>query len=641
MAGRSLPRRARAPPPIAAALQVPGGWRWGCRFRQPVVVTTTTPPSSPSHVRQTRPSALLALVCLAIVHRLRPNWIHIGIAQAAHGEGVSPERLSRLCSRALVSFERLLAEWTRIGRPRREQDRASQSAAELAVTRALLAVATSILLRVPLRAAAIRTLIVGAWLRLRCEHPSLTQQRFCRTLALSPRTLRSWIAAAPKSTNNTEPRSPLPDPPPPARKRPPRRPRFAFSVTVPDTQLAADTTDLSAFGVPLKLIAAQDVGGRDQDLLDAVVVDDHESAELVERVFTEAVASRPGIQAITDQGTPYMAEATRAALERLGADHAPQREGHPQGKATIERAFLTVKSCARPLLELTDRIAQHLPTLGRADLAKALTTLVLTALLRAYQHGARAAERAAAERAGLAPSTLAEVARQSREQAHAEERSARLFLDRLHTSYELPGSKTHFIRHLRRFPLPVLRQAEEALREQLLRQKIHNRSAYFMAIVRRLHDAYSAEQARCRQQRESDERIRREIAADNARRNHQQENPDQWLRDALELFAQIPWPQNPRLRDALTGLPRRQLARSIQRLGDLRGAQPARDIASATFADFVRRHADQLDHAILVEIAAAFDACLPPNPDSTSRCAADFLHAILLSNGSKQHPPPS
>ena len=75
--------------------------------------------------------------------------------------------------------------------------------------------------------------------------------------------------------------------PPPEKKRPkklsPRRPRFGFDVTLPDTQVATDTTDLEAFGVSLKLVAAQDVGGRDQDLFDSIIVDNRESADHVVR----------------------------------------------------------------------------------------------------------------------------------------------------------------------------------------------------------------------------------------------------------------------------------------------------------------------------------------------------------------------
>jgi hypothetical protein len=44
-------------------------------------------------------------------------------------------------------------------------------------------------------------------------------------------------------------------------------------VFLPGTQVGADTTDLSVFGVPLKLVGVQDIGGRDRSLFDSVVID--------------------------------------------------------------------------------------------------------------------------------------------------------------------------------------------------------------------------------------------------------------------------------------------------------------------------------------------------------------------------------
>ena len=184
-------------------------------------------------------------------------------------------------------------------------------------------------------------------------------------------------------SDRAAPASPVASPPQkkPPRKRPPRRPRFGFDVVLPDTQIAADTTDLQAFGVPLKLVAAQDVGGRDQDLFDSIIIDNRESADHVVQVITETLGDKEGQQVLTDQGTPYMAETTRAAIEALGAEHAPQKEGDPIGKATIERAFGTVKQIAGPILQLTSQIAEKFPTLNNAALAKAAATLMLTALL--------------------------------------------------------------------------------------------------------------------------------------------------------------------------------------------------------------------------------------------------------------------
>ncbi len=187
--------------------------------------------------------------------------------------------------------------------------------------------ATTLLRQVNFRHRALRALAVGAWLRLRTELPQLTQERFCETLALPTRTLRSWLQHHPSTAEA------LPDrKQPPARfgprkrsanPRKPRRPRFSFDLVVPDTQLGADTTDLSVLGVSLKLVAAQDIGGRDENLFDQVVIDDHEDAEHVVNVLVAAIAGQQAIQIITDQGTPYMAKATRDALDQLGAEHAP------------------------------------------------------------------------------------------------------------------------------------------------------------------------------------------------------------------------------------------------------------------------------------------------------------------------------
>ena len=120
----------------------------------------------PSHNKPSNPSILLALVCLAVVHRLRPGWIAITLEEAALSETVSPERLSRLCSRALVPFQRAIEALTRIGRPVRETpDEAPRL--ETALLSSLLGVATDLLRHVSLRKPAIRALVMGAYLRLK------------------------------------------------------------------------------------------------------------------------------------------------------------------------------------------------------------------------------------------------------------------------------------------------------------------------------------------------------------------------------------------------------------------------------------------------------------------------------------------
>ncbi len=543
-------------------------------------------PVSPGMV--VMPSPLLALVCLALVHRLKPHWVTITLADAAAAEQVNAERLSRLCSRACAPFEQALAVLTRLGRPTAPPAPATH---QRLLLRALLDTATALLRHVSWRSSLLRTLAVGAYLRLRQEHPDLTQHDFCRALALPSRTLRHWLATPPPAT------ACLPDPqpaPPPRRHRPARRPRFGFAATVPGTQLAADTTDLQAFGVGLKLVATQDVGDRDQDLLESIIVDDHESAQLVSTAIAAAIAGRPGMQVITDQGTPYLAQATRQALDELEAQHAPQVEGDPRGKATLERAFGSVKAIARPILELTARMAQAIPTLRRADLATAAATLLLTALLRAYQAGARATRRADEARATVTRADLEQVATLSREQAIANERSKRLLLTDLHQRYGIARPVADFIRGLRRFDLQVLRQAADAFALQAHRDDIRDRASYFAAIAARAHEHDRHQRARARQLRETLRRLDEHHCRDAAQQAAWRANPERWLGEALDAVAAQWIPARGELLAGGAGAARVWLDQAIAILVERHGPRVARDISVGVFAAFVQAQRDRL-----------------------------------------------
>ncbi len=123
---------------------------------------------------------------------------------------------------------------------------ADQQAQRLAITQALLGIATSLLVHISWRKPEVRALAVGAYHRLEQEHPHITQKAFCEAMALPTRTLRHWLAhPEPEAPASTSPVAPSPPALPP-RKRPPRRPRSSFQVVLPDTQLAGDTTGLSA-----------------------------------------------------------------------------------------------------------------------------------------------------------------------------------------------------------------------------------------------------------------------------------------------------------------------------------------------------------------------------------------------------------
>jgi transposase InsO family protein len=577
------------------------------------------------------PSILLVLVCLTVVQRVRPEWISARIEEAASSEKISPERLSRLCTKAIAPFQRALDILTRIGRPPLDKGQKSTSR-EIALLRALLGVATSILKHVSLRKPAIRAMVIGAYLRLKKEHPELNKKSFCEAFSLSSRTFRYWMSRPRTTASQASPVAPLPQKKLP-RKRPPRRARFGFQVTIPDTQLAADTTDLSAFDIPLKLIAVQDVGGRDQNLLESIIVDDHESAEHVVSAITAALNGQDGQQVITDQGTPYMAKTTRDALNELGAEHAPQKEGDPQGKATIERAFGTVKTIAGPILKLTSKIAIKVPMLRDHNLAKAATTLLLTALLKAYQAGARATNRADDERNNISKEALADLAEQSRNKARAEQRSKRLFLTQLHSDYDIKRSLPLFIRQMRRFPITVLKHAAIDFATQVHRNDIRDRASYFAAIARKHNEEFQRKFEKERRQKEEDERRKNNFRRVDAQHNAWLAHPAIWLNDAFNAIAAQWIPERRLLLFNGAGLGKNWLVDSIDRLIVLNGHSAAIDIAQGTFLNFEKDDPCNIGQEGLNALRVILKNTLIEKGTTPTNCIPSFSSAILRNNG--------
>lgn len=584
-----------------------------------------------SHIRSSKPSALLALLGLTFASRSCSDWVAVPLREAARTEGLNPERISRLATRALGSFEQLVDEMTRVGRP--GSNKRDEQSEELALTRSLLSVATSLLGEVRLRKAATRVQIVGAYERLRKEHPTLTHKRFCQALSLPQRTLRSWRSNPKMSDKRSSP--PIDNKP--QKPRPPRRGRFGFAFTLPGVQVAADTTDLRAFGIPLKLIATQDVGGRDQSLLDSVIVDDHESAELVVAVLKESLAERPGAQLISDQGTPYLAEATRKAIEELEAEHAIQKEGDPLGKATIERAFGMFKWIASPILAITDRIATAVESLAQAEFAIAFVRLLLTALLRAYQAGARASHRASNERA-VAPDDLERVAEMSRERARAEFMSARLSIERIHRDYDIGCSLKDFKRSCRRFPVPVLRCAERMFAKQAHRDDIRNRAAYFLFLANEANKQHRRERARITREREQAREIREHERRVAAERSQWHAEPATWLQDILELLVHS-WTGT----ELLTGGHglRAWLGQACARLFEVHGPM-AHDVVAGLLRNLEQTHLAKLGPTGVTAIKAVLQPHLEdiPKPATKPSGVGDFV-ATILRSGSTMRPPPS
>src|SRR5271163_4749266 len=105
-----------------------------------------------SHAAAPVSTSLLTILCVALVHRERPDWLAVGVGEAACAAALSPERVSRLASRVARPFADVVDTSTRRGRPARIDDPVR---AEPVTLRALLAVATAALALVPLRRPAV------------------------------------------------------------------------------------------------------------------------------------------------------------------------------------------------------------------------------------------------------------------------------------------------------------------------------------------------------------------------------------------------------------------------------------------------------------------------------------------------------
>jgi len=594
-----------------------------------------------SHDSTASPSSLFVVVAVALIHRVRPEWLAIGVTEAAAAEGLNPERISRLATRVMGLWQAILDAHSHRGRPTRQPDQGD----ETSLLQALLAMSTTLLGQVNIGRPALRALVVGAWLRLRVELPLLTQEQFCKTLALPTRTLRSWLQHAPSNTTSLFQleQSQAPSEPQKRSSKPrrPRRPQFRFDRVLPDTQIGADTTDISVLNVPLKLVAAQDIVGRDQSIIEDVVMEDDEDAQHVIEVVTAAIAGRDGMQIITDQGTPFMAKVTRKALDQLHAEHAPQREGNPTGKATVERGFGILKTIAAPLLGLSDRVADAIPALRNVELAKPLATLLIAALLRAYQAGSRATRLAVEQRGDVDENALARVAERARQDARAEEDSRRLLLSHLHDIYRFELSRDKFIQEYRRYPLPVLKQAEKQLRSQLHRTDLRSLTRYFGAIVRNEMDAYRASKTR----RERFEQ--RGNAADIETERHANlcrarlANPVSWLREAIDGLVSQWQPREQQLLFGGVGAALGWMQQALRRIATVHGDCAIADIANGVMNDCAKVHFGRLGQpgvdAIRVLLQREISVIASPNQYPSCQSAPTI--ATLWNTGRTKRPP--
>ena len=483
----------------------------------------------PSASTIAKPSLLVTLLCASVVAAYDRTWLARPVTALIPAGGPRPERLSRLKARVLPVLEALVAKATRRGR--RAAEPVAPEVRRAPVAAAILAVATSLLAecRLPLRRRALQDRLVCAYDRLHQEH-GLTQTEFCAALTLSERTFRSWRARP------AAPPAPPPAPTPAAAPPPPDRGtgRFALDVVAPGTQIGADTTDLRVLGVDLKLVAAQDLGAREQRLWEAFALDERETSDLVTQVIAEAAHGQEGLQVITDQGTPYVAQAAQSAYDALGLEHAPQREGTPTEKATVERAFHTAKGALAPLFELSNHLAAEIPALRRPALARALGKLLVAIMLRVYIAGRR---HVGHPLEGQDPDALRAIIEEQRDRARAEDRSTRLWLEAVHAEYDMPGSAEAFVRRFRRYPLEDLQDAERRFRPYACRCVARHCDRYFATVVRNVHEAGQARRRAERAHRLVQSERRRETAAVAAYHAGLDAHPERRLHAGLDVLA--------------------------------------------------------------------------------------------------------
>lgn len=435
---------------------------------------------------------MIALICALIVSNYNRSWLSAPVSELLRTEDPSSERLSRLKARLLGPMEALVEGATRRGRPLAEPTVTER----VEVLEALLGVTASLIQHVPLYQRNFQEMLVSAFCRLKKSH-SITVRSFCRMLGLNERTFRSWRSRPPAPVKEEQ----MPTVAGKKRRDRGKRGKFDLFRLLPGIQIMADTTNITVLGIPLKLIALQDPGNRKSKIFDGLGVYARERAREVVDLITKTLSKVPGTQFITDQGKPYLAELARECYENLELDHAPQRESTPTDRATLERAFGTVKDTLRPLTELTNRLADHIPVLGDTQLARSVGELLVMVFLRTYLIAARDSSHPL-EKTDAHQLTL--IAEAQRESARKEEYSRRLLLSRIHDEYAMEGSREKFIKAHRYHALEDIQEADRIIRPKACRCQTRVCDRYFAGILRDV-----AETGRTRRRRVRNEKLQR------------------------------------------------------------------------------------------------------------------------------------
>ncbi len=477
-------------------------------------------------IQTQKPTRMLALIAALIVKRFDPSWLSAPVRELAGPDGPSMERLSRLKASLLPKFEKLLTQATHRGRSAKEVNQKEN----IEIHEELLALAASLVEHVSLYRRDLQDRLVQAYERLH-ESYGLSAKNFCAFLGLKERTLRSWRGRPAQAPKSKEPQAQASKKPKGKARNPGR---FDLVRLVPGIQAMADTTCFTLLGCTLKLIGLQDPGKRLSRLFEGIGVYTQERATEVVDLIKKTIADLPGLQLITDQGSPFLADAARQAYEDLDLDHAPQKEGTPTAKAPLERAFGTVKQALAPIFDLTNRLAQHWPALRQPQLAQSLGQLLVAVFLRVYILAAKDASHPLIS----APASQIElIAQQQRQDARQEENSKRLLLKQIHEAYAMPGSHENFVRTHRHHALEDIKEADRILRTKACRCQTKACDRYFAGILRNVAERGRIERAHERKQKL--ERIKEQKEQQEAIKEHHffLQHPDLLLLKAFDYLS--------------------------------------------------------------------------------------------------------
>jgi hypothetical protein len=205
--------------------------------------------------------------------------------------------------------------------------------------------------------------------------------------------------------------------------------------------------------------------------------------------------------------------------------------------------------------------------------------------------------------------------------------------------FELPREK--FIHEYRRYPLPVLKQAEKQLRSQLHRADIRSLTRYFGAIVRNEMDAFRASRTRRDQFEQRANAAHTEAETHANLRRARLADPVAWLREAITALVSQWQPREQQLLFGGVGAALGWMQQALRRIAIVHDEAALADIANGVMNDCARAHFARLGQsgvdAIRALLQREISAIAPPNQNHT--CQSAPLLATLWNTGRTKRPP--